>query len=120
MYLIKQTHTTNPSHITYLNMDFPSKKKRGQGVTHVSDLFKKYTQILRAPQGSVVNAFIEVVGEMFGFTLKKEQCTFQVASRTLVVHLPGAVKSEVLLQKKKILNTLTERLGEKSAPKEIL
>jgi hypothetical protein len=101
-------------------MNFPSNKKRGQGITHVSDLFKKYALVLRAPQGHVIKAFIEVVEEMFGFNLKKEQCTFQVSSRTIVVHLPGAVKSEVLLQKKKILQILSERLGEKSAPTEIL
>ncbi len=101
-------------------MDFKSSKKRGQGITHVSDLFKKYTQILKAPQGSVIAAFIGVVEELFGVTLKKEQCTFKVASRTILLNVPGPIKSEIFLQKQKILNQLKEQLGEKSAPKEIL
>lgn len=97
-----------------------NKKKRGQGIVKVSDLFKKYTDVLKAPQGIVVTAFIEVIFEVLGVRIEKEQCTYSVASKTLSTRLPGMIKSEIKLQKKLILQKMVEKLGPKSAPKEIL
>ncbi len=39
------------------------KRRRGGGIVKLSDLFKKYTDVLKAPQGTVVKQFIEVVQE---------------------------------------------------------
>lgn len=97
-----------------------NKKKRGQGIVKVSDLFAKYQNTLKAPQGAVVTAFLEVVKELCGVTLKKEQCKYAVASKTLTLTSSGMLKSEILLKKKVILSKMAERLGEKSVPKEIL
>jgi hypothetical protein len=96
------------------------KKVRGKGIIKVSDLFLKYKQILKAPQGSVVSAFIEVVEDMFHITLKKHQCSYSPQTKTLSLQTSGMIKSEILLQKKKILTHMAEKLGEKSTPKEIL
>lgn len=96
------------------------KKQRGQGITKISDLFKKYKDVLRAPQGVVVDAFIEVVFERLGVRIEKEQCTYGVATKTLSIRVPGMIKSEIKLQKKIILNRMAEKLGDKSAPTEIL
>ena len=96
------------------------KKPRGQGIVRVSDLFKKYTQVLKAPQGVVVTAFIEVVKDLLETTLTPDQCTYSVATKTLVVRASGMLKTEIILQKKNIIDHLKGRLGEKSAPQEIL
>lgn len=100
--------------------DGPLRKKRGQGVVHVSNLFAKYTNVLRAPQGSVVSAFIETVAEGFGFTIRKDQCIYNTNTQTLTVRVSGMLKSEIVLKKKVILAAMRERLGPKSAPKDIL
>ncbi len=52
------------------------KKQRGNGIIKVADLFSKYKQILKAPQGSVVTAFIEVIEDLFHITLEKHQCAY--------------------------------------------
>lgn len=97
------------------------KRKRGtDGIVKISDLFKKYTHILKAPQGTVIKNFIEVIQELFGITLRPDQCAYSVASRTLTVRISGTLKTEITLQKKKILSEMEGRLGEKSTIKEIL
>jgi hypothetical protein len=101
-------------------MNFSPRKQRGQGIVKVSDLFKKYTEILKAPQGIVTTAFIEVVKDVVGVTLQKHQCVYSVNSRTITVHTSGMVKSEIMFKKELILTQMIERLGEKSAPKTIL
>lgn len=101
-------------------MNFNLRKKRGQGIVRVSDLFKKYTDVLRAPQGTVITSCIEVIQDIFGVTLKKDQCAYDVHSRILYIHAPGPIKSEIIFQKRKILNSLEMKLGAKSTPKEIL
>lgn len=96
------------------------KKKRGQGIVKVADLFEKYRKTLTAPQGVVVTAFQEVIFDLLGVRIEKEQCNYQVGSKTLSVQVPGMIKSEIKLQKKLILQKMAEKLGAKSAPTEIL
>lgn len=96
------------------------RKQRGQGIVKLSDLFKKYTDVLKAPQGTVVNAFIEVIFEVLGIRIEKDNCTYSVASKTLSVRVPGMIKSEITLQKKLILQKMAEKIGQKNVPKEIL
>ncbi len=96
------------------------KKQRGNGIIKVADLFLKYKQILKAPQGSVVTAFIEVVEDLFHITLEKHQCSYSPQTKTLSLRVSGMIKSEILLQKRKILLRMAEKLGEKSTPTEIL
>lgn len=96
-------------------------RKEGRGgVVKISELFKVYTDRLRAPQKTVIKTFIEVVEDMFHITLKDDQCAYMVTSRTLTLHAGGPLKSEILLHKKEILTHLKGRLGEKSAPREIV
>ena len=96
------------------------KKKRGGGIVKISDLFKKYTDVLKAPQGTVVKNFIEVIQEMFGITLRPDQCAYSVATQTLTLRISGTLKTEIVLQKKKIIAEMVEKLGEKNKLKEIL
>lgn len=99
---------------------FTPHKKRGQGVVHVSDLFKKYLQVLHAPQGVVIQAFINASREVCGAVVRKEQCSFTVSTKTLVFKGSGMVKTEILLHKKDILDSMRYTIGEQSIPKEIL
>lgn len=96
------------------------KKQRGQGIVKVSDLFQKYTKILKAPQGTVITQFLEVVQDVVGVPLKKNQCTYSVYTRTITVHTSGMIKTEIIFKKERILEHLKERLGEQSAPRVIL
>lgn len=95
-------------------------KKRGAGVTHVSKLFEKYTKTLQAPQKIVVTECIDVINDLFNIKIPREQCVYSVRSKTLSIHTKGVIKTEITLRKKDILNHLKARLGEKSAPNEIL
>lgn len=96
------------------------RNQRGKGIVKVSDLFAKYKTVLKAPQGVVVTAFQEAIFEVLGVRIEKEHCTYSVGSKTLSVRAPGMIKSEIKLQKKLILSKMSEKLGPKSAPKEIL
>lgn len=101
-------------------MNTKSQKKRGAGVVHISGLFQKYANTLTAPQGTVIQAFVETVDEFFGITIPKAQCTYSPASKTLVYKGSGMLKSEILLKKQEILNSIQQKVGKKSTPKELL
>ncbi len=103
-----------------MERNYPAKKQRGKGIVKVSDLFKKYTDVLKAPQKTVVKNFIEVVDDLFGIVLRSDQCTFSVTSRTVTLTISGTLKTEILLHKKEILLHMKGRLGEKNSVHEIL
>lgn len=100
--------------------DSRSKKKGGHQITHVSNLFTKYLKVLKAPQGTVVKACIEVIHEVYGFNVRKDQCVYQTSTKTLTLHLNGPLKSEIALNKKVILEEIGKRIGVENAPKNIL
>lgn len=95
-------------------------KQRGQGVTHVSNLFSKYITLLKPPQGVVVQASIDVINEMFHYTIQKKQCTYHTHSKTLSLTIPGALKTEVLLRKNEVLTEIGKKIGIENTPKNIL
>jgi hypothetical protein len=97
-----------------------NKKKGGHEATRISNLFSKYIKLLKAPQGTVVNACIDVIEEVYGITMRKDQCVYQVSSKTLTVHLSGPLKSEIALNKKVILEEVGKRIGVENTPKNIL
>lgn len=93
---------------------------RGEGIKQLSSLFDKYKNTLRAPQGSVVTAFCEVVDDVLEISLTKEQVKYNTHQKTITLKTSGVVVSEIKLNKKEILNHLKGRLGVNSAPKDIL
>ena len=95
-------------------------KKRGEGIVKVSDLFQKYRDTLTAPQKTVTKTFVDVVEDLFGAKITTEQCSYSVASRTLVLRISGPLKSEILMQKDEVLAHMRGRLGEKNCPQSIL
>jgi len=96
------------------------KKKRGEGITHLSSLFEKYKQTLQAPQGSVVKTFLEVVNSELELDIPKKTCTYTVSTKTLYIHAPGPIKNEILLSKEKLLEKMKHQLGVKNCPKNII
>jgi hypothetical protein len=95
------------------------RKGRGE-VIKIGDLFEKYRKNLKAPQGSVIKVFQEVVFELLSIKIKKECIKYSPSTKVLSVGLGGVVKSEIKLHKEEILAHMNGRLGEKSGPKEIL
>ncbi len=96
------------------------KRARGNGITHVGSLFEKYTKILRAPQGVVIDATTIIVEEVCGYTLPRDKCFYNASRQVLTLRVAGVVKTEILFKKADILRKLREVLGEKNAPKDIM
>ncbi len=95
------------------------RKGRGE-ITKLSTLFEKYKKTLKAPQGIITDCFIEVVSELMSITVAKTNLKYTVHNRTLFVRVSGPLKSEIQFRKKEILAHMKGRLGEQSAPLEIL
>lgn len=95
--------------------------RKGSGeIKKLSTLFEKYKLTLKAPQGVVTECFREVVAELIKIDIAKQNITYSVFTKTLSIRVSGPLKSEILLRKKEIINHMKGRLGEQSAPKEIL
>jgi hypothetical protein len=88
--------------------------------TKISDLFEVYKKRLRAPQGSVIAATVEVIHDVLGITIETRFFAYTPTTHVLHIKAPGPIKSEIMLRKEEILNHLKGRLGEKSAPTQIL
>ena len=96
-------------------------RKKGRGdIVKVGDLFEVYTKRLKAPQGTVITTFREVVKDLLDVSIDKKQCAYTVATKTFKITAPGPLKSEILIRKREILMHMKGRLGEKSAPTEII
>lgn len=93
---------------------------RGEGIKKIDGLFDKYKRVLKAPQGVVVDSFIEVVGDLIGVEIPKERIRYATHTKILSLSISGPLKSEILLHKGEIIQHLKGRLGQQSAPKDIL
>lgn len=93
---------------------------RTKELTKLSSLFEKYKQKLIAPEGTVINAFLEVVEDLYGFKIKKDQVRYSPSSKLLSVVGKGPLRSEIKLHEAEILSHLKGRLGTGNAPKKIL
>jgi len=93
---------------------------RGEGIKKIDGLFDKYKRVLKAPQGVVVDGFIEVVSDLIGVEIPKERIRYVTHTKTLSLSISGPLKSEILLHKDEIIRHLKGRLGQQSAPKDIL
>lgn len=94
--------------------------KKERKLNAINTLFDKYKRTLRAPQGIVVEAFIEVVNDLIGLQIPKERITYTVGQKTLSLRVSGPLKTEIKLHEADILNHLKGRLGSQSAPVRIL
>ncbi len=88
--------------------------------TKIGDLFDVYRKRLRAPEGSVTSAVIEVVEDVIGIPLDKKSLAYSPQTKILTIKASGMVKTEILLRKEERLTHLKGRLGPKNAPTTIL
>lgn len=96
-------------------------RRVGKGApTRISDLFEVYRKRLRAPQGSVIDAAVEVIHDVLGVVIDKKHLSYTPHSRTLTIKASGMLKTEVNLKKGEILTHLKGRLGPQNAPTTIL
>ena len=95
------------------------RKGRGE-IIKLSTLFEKYKKTLKAPQVIVIDCFCEVIEELLKYPISKEKVKYLVHTKTLKINAPGPLKSEIQLRKKEIIAHMKGRLGEQSAPCEIL
>lgn len=93
---------------------------RGEGAKKITDLFEKYRKTLKAPEQSVRIVFAEVVEEVLGIAVSEKKLSYSPHTRLVHLKMAGALRSEILLHKKEILSHLKGRLGEKSAPYDIV
>ena len=94
------------------------RKGRGEMI-QLGGLFEKYKKTLIAPQKTIIDTFCEVVEDLFEISVPKNKIKYSTSTKTLSI-TGGALKSEILLHRGEILTHMKGRLGEKSAPKEIL
>jgi len=95
-------------------------KPRGQGIKKLSNLFDKYKKTLIAPEKSVKNTFIEIIGDLYGWNIPDNYITFNSKTKIISIKTGGTLMSEIKFNKKEILDHLKGRLGEKSAPRDIV
>jgi dimeric dUTPase (all-alpha-NTP-PPase superfamily) len=98
----------------------PKRKNRRGEIVKVSDLFDKYKTILKAPQGTVVKEFIEVVHDLTTIKIDRKYIKYSVTTKTISLTVPSALKQELALHREEILLHLTARLGSSQAPKLIM
>lgn len=95
-------------------------KRRGEKITHISELFEKYRAKLKPPQRTIVDEFRKIVHTVVGIEIEDNHCSYSPHSRTLVLNIPGPTKTEILLKKEKLLEELHKSFGAKNTPKQIL
>ena len=93
---------------------------RGEGPKKLSSLFEKYRKTLKAPEQSVRIVFVEVVEEILGIVVDEKKLSYSPHTRLVHIKTAGAIRSEILQHKQEILSHVQGRLGEKSAPKDIV
>ena len=92
---------------------------RERKLASLGALLERYKTHLRAPEGAVIDVFVQVARSC-GVALTKHECRYTVAARTLSVQVSAPKKIEVLLKKKHILSALEKELGFKNAPLDII
>lgn len=93
--------------------------KKNTGPKQINTLFEKYKKTLRAPEATVVHTFVEVVEDLLGITVPQTAVSYQPSQRTIYIK-NGLLRSAVIPHKKEVLAHLKARVGDTSAPTEIL
>ena len=88
--------------------------------TKISDLFEGYRKRLKAPQGTVVDATVDVIQDLLGITLSPNLVSYTPQSRTLRIHAHGTIRNEIFLRRDEILVHVRGRLGPQNAPTAII
>jgi len=102
----------------------PIRRRNKEGAHHgavpIGSLLDRYRVRLRPPQGVVVSAFCAVVEELLSIKLPASAVRYTVSTKTIGVTARGPEKSEIMLNKGRILTTCREVLGARGAPEHIV
>lgn len=85
----------------------------------LGSLFDVYKTRFKPPQATVESEVIQVVREVLGYELQAGQVSYTTGSRTVSLHVPSVLKTEIIKQKAAVLATLSSSLGVQNAPKDI-
>ncbi len=95
-------------------------RKKGSGETvKISKLLSHYKDRFSAPESVVLDTLSEVLTDL-GFSVPKNTSSYSPTTKIITIKNSGMLRSEILIQKKVILTHLRGRLGERSAPKDII
>lgn len=97
-----------------------ARKKTYNGPVSLSNLFLKYKNTLKAPQGSVIKEMILVVKEEVGISLEEKHFSYNVNKKTISCIAPSVVRSEIKVKQDVIEEKLKVKLGEQNTPKVFL
>lgn len=89
-------------------------------LVRMGTLFDRYKNRLRAPEGSVILMFKEVVHDLYNIDIPKKYLRYSPDTHTLTVLGSGVLRQELQLRQEEILSHLQGRLGDKNIPKIIL
>lgn len=89
-------------------------------MTAVEALLARYRSVLKAPERTVVETTVEVIKDLYGFEVATKYISYSPQSRIITIKASGALKTEIVLHKREILQHLKGRLGVSSAPKDII
>ncbi len=87
-----------------------------RAMKRLGDLFEKYQNRFKAPQATVEKECLLVIEEVTGFALTANQVTYVVSTRTISLHVPSLLKTELKFHFPAILQKLEERLGKDGSP----
>ena len=94
-------------------------RKTERQAVSLGSLLSRYKIHLRAPEGAVIEAFIAVAGR-YDISLTRKECGYNVSTRALSIRSSGPKKTEIFLKKGDLLRAITEVLGTRNAPKDII
>lgn len=89
------------------------------GPQNLKSLLARYSTFLKAPEGVVVAAFCKVLVAL-NIPIVKGEVKYIPYSKTIHVKSVGPKKSEIMLNREKILLQLQSELGAKDAPTSII
>ena len=87
---------------------------------HMSSLLESFQKRFTPPQASVEKRVAEIICEITPLTIKPEQVSYSVGSKTISLKVPSILKSELQHHKATILGRLESEMGIKNSPKTIL
>jgi len=96
------------------------KKDPSFNKNQLGNLLERYKTHFQPPQASVEKECILVIKDVTGIELTKQQISYSVVTRTLVIKAPSLIRSELKTKHPLILKELSGRLGSKNPPVAII
>ncbi len=79
---------------------------------NLNDLLKRYTQI-QTPHATIKKAFVKAVEDIIELELSTEDIT--ISKNTVWVQAPSAIKNEIRLNQREILEHVSAEIGDSHA-----